>query len=111
LSFDVVNDAHALVKKLSFNLLLVSQESIIELLVLWILLNSADGSNGGSLGSDLVFETDRQKISLFSGEVLGLVLNDFIKIKDHVVKSFGLLSNSSHENVFFQTHFVISLRL
>ena len=111
LVFDVINDGHALIIKLSLNLLLVNLEGLIELLVLWILLNSADGSNGSSLGSDLVFETDRQKISLFGGEVFSLVLNDLIKIEDHVVKSFGLLSNSSHENVFFQTHFVISLRL
>jgi len=111
LAFDVINDGHALIIQLSLNLLLVNLEGLIELLVLWILLNSADGSNGSSLGSDLVFETDRQKISLFGGEVFSLVLNDLIKIEDHVVKSFGLLSNSSHENVFFQTHFVISLRL
>jgi hypothetical protein len=71
-------------------------------LVLWILLDGADGSNGGSLGANLVLETNREEVSLLGGEVLVLVLDDLLKVVNHIVESFGLLGNSGHKNVFFQ---------
>jgi hypothetical protein len=73
----------------------------LELCVLWVLLDGADGPDGGSLGSDLVLESNGEEVSLFGGEVFLFALNNLVKVEDHVVESFGLFSNSSHENVFF----------
>jgi len=104
LVLDVIDDGHALVVELTLDLLLVALEGLVELLVLWILLDGADGPDGGSLGSDLVLESDGKQVSFFGGEVLSLVLNNLVEVKDHVVESLGLLGNSGHENVLFQTH-------
>ena len=101
---DNVDDSDALVIELLFYLLFVGEESFVELLVFWVLLDSADGSNGSSLRADLVLETDGKKVSLLSGEILGLALDNLLEEGDHVVESLGLLSNSGHEYVFFQTH-------
>jgi len=99
-----VNNIDTLLIKLLLNLGLVGLKGIVELGVLWILLDGADGSNGGSFGSDLVLETDREKISLLSGEVVILGLDDLLQVGDHVIKPLGLLSNSSHKNMLFKTH-------
>jgi len=104
LVLDVIDDGHALVVELTLDLLLVALEGLVELLVLWILLDGADGPDGGSFGSDLVLESDGKQVSLFGGEVLVLALNNLVEVKDHVVESLGLLGNSGHENVLFQTH-------
>jgi hypothetical protein len=104
LVLDNLNDTHALGVELLFNLLLVNGETLVELLVLGVLLNCADGSNGGSLGSDLVLESNRQKVSFLSCEVLILEPNDLLEVGDHIVKPFGLLGDSGHENTFFETH-------
>ena len=50
----------------------------------------------------MVFETNREEVSLLSGEVLRLGLNDLLKVVDHIVESLGLLGDSGHKNVFFQ---------
>jgi pantoate kinase len=71
-------------------------------LVLWILLDGADGSNSGSLGADLVLESNREEVSFLGGEVLILVLDNLLKVVNHIVESLGLLGNSGHKNVFFQ---------
>jgi len=104
LVLDVLDDGHALLVKLTLDLLLVTLEGLVELLVLWVLLDGADGPDGGSLGSDLVLESNRKQVSLLGGEVLLLALNNLVEVEDHVVKSLGLLGNSGHENVLFQTH-------
>ena len=102
MSLDDVDNGDALVVKLSLDLLLVGRETVVELLVLGVLLDGTNGSNGGSLGSDLVLETNREEVSLLSGEVLRLGLNDLLKVVDHIVESLGLLGDSGHKNVFFQ---------
>ena len=102
--FDVFDDRHALFIKFTFDLFLVTLEGFVELLVLWILLNGANSPNGGSLGSDLVLESNRKQVSFLSSEIFLLGLDDLVEIEDHVVKSLSLLGNSGHENVFFQTH-------
>jgi len=68
-----LNNTDALVVELFFNLLFVGEESVVELLVFWVLLDGTDGSNGSSLRADLVLETDGKKVSLLSGEILGFV--------------------------------------
>ena len=107
LVLDNVDDGDALVVELTLDLFLVGAEGFVELGVFWVLLDSADGSNGGSLGSDLVLETNGKEISLLGGEVLCLGFDDFLEETDHVVESLGLLSHSGHENLFFETHFDI----
>ena len=102
LVLDDVDDGDALVVKLTLNLLLVGFKSVVELLVLWVLLDGTNGSNGGSLGSDLVLETNGKEVSLLGGEVLVLVLDNLLKVEDHIVESFSLLGDSGHENIFFQ---------
>jgi len=87
------------------DLLLVLSESCVELLVLWVLLDGTDSSNGGSLGADLVLETDGKQVSLLSGEVLCLGSNDFLKEFNHIAELLSLLGDSSHENMLFQTHY------
>ena len=104
LILDNSNDSHALVIKLILDPLFVCCECLTEFRVFWVLLNGADGSNGSSLRADLVLETDGKKVSLLSGEILGLALDNLLEECDHVVESLGLLSNSSHENILFQTH-------
>jgi hypothetical protein len=102
LSLNNVDDGDALIVKLTLDLLLVGRETVVELLVLGVLLDGTDGSNGGSLGADLVLETNGKEVSLLSGEVLILGLNNFLQVEDHIVESLGLLSDSGHKNVFFQ---------
>ena len=53
---DVYN-LHALIVELFFNLFLVGGKSISKLLVLWVLLDGSDGSDGTSLGSNKIFES------------------------------------------------------
>ena len=67
-----VHDLHALVIQLFFNLFLVGGKSISEFLVLWILLNSSNCSDGSSLWSNQVFESNWQKVSLINGEIFSL---------------------------------------
>jgi len=90
-----------LVVEFLLNLGLVRAKSIIEFRVFWVLLDGTDGSDGSSLGTNLVLETNREEVSLFGGEVLVLRLDNLLEIVDHIVKSLGLLGNSGHENVFF----------
>jgi hypothetical protein len=99
-----INDSDALFIELSFDLFLVSTKAILELDVLWILLNGTDGPDSSSLGSNLVLEANRQQVSLLSGEILLFALHNLLEVIHHIVESFGLFSDSSHENVFFQTH-------
>jgi hypothetical protein len=54
---DDFDDGDALVVELTFDLFLIPSESIVELLVLGVLLDGGDGSNGSSLGTNLVFES------------------------------------------------------
>jgi len=54
---DDFDDGDALVVELTLDLFLVSSKSVIELLVLGVLLDGGDGSNGSSLGTNLVFES------------------------------------------------------
>jgi len=98
---DNINNGHTLIVELLFDLFLVGTESIVELGILWVLLDGTDGSNSGSLGTDLVLETNREEVSLFSGEVITLGFDNSLEVTDHIVESLGLLGNSSHENVFF----------
>jgi hypothetical protein len=107
LGLDDLNNGDTLVVKFLFDFLLVASKSLVELGVFWVLLDGANGSNSCSLGANLVLETNRQKVSFFSGEVFVLALNNFLEVLDHVVKSLGLLGNSSHKNIFFQTHFSV----
>jgi hypothetical protein len=101
---DNVDDFDALIVEFLLDLLLVLSESVVELLVLWVLLDGTDSSNGGSLGANLVLETDGKQVSLLSGEILGFAANNHLEESDHIIESLGLLSNSSHENILFQTH-------
>jgi hypothetical protein len=48
----------------------------------------------------LVLESNRKKVSLLGGEIFALGTDNFLKIKDHIVKSFGLFGNSGHEDAF-----------
>jgi len=98
---DDINDANALIVKLLLDLLFVCAESLVELGVFWVLLDGADGSNGCSLGTNLVLESNGKQVSLFSGEILTLAFDNFYEVIDHIVKSLGLLGNSGHENIFF----------
>jgi len=70
---DNFDNLDALIVEFLLDLLLVLSESCVELLVLWVLLDGTDSSNGGSLGADLVLETDGKQVSLLSGEILGFV--------------------------------------
>jgi len=54
---DDFDDGDALVVELTLDLFLVSSKGIVELLVLRVLLDGGDGSNGSSLGTNLVFES------------------------------------------------------
>ena len=55
---DHLDNGHALVVKAGFNLGLVVLESSSELLILWILLDGTNGSDGSSVSSNLVLEAD-----------------------------------------------------
>jgi len=98
---DDVDNGDALVVELLFDLFFVSAESIVEFGVFWVLLDGTDGSNGGSLGSNLVLETNGEKVSFLSGEIVRFALDNLLKIRDHVIESLGLLGNSGHENMLF----------
>ena len=67
---DDFNDSDALVIELLFYLLFVTKESVVELLVFWVLLDGADGTDGSSLRSNEVLEADGEQVSLINGEVL-----------------------------------------
>ena len=55
-----LDNQHALLVQLGLDLLLVLPESVSEFLVLWVLLDGANGSNCSSLRSDEVLETNRE---------------------------------------------------
>ena len=99
--FDSLDYVHALIIELSFDFLFVSREGLAEIGVLRILLDCGDGPDGGSLGSNLVFKSNREQVSLLGGEILRLLLGDPVQVVDHIVESLSLLGDSSHENVFF----------
>ena len=103
-ALDGLDNGNALVVELLLNLFLVVGKTAVELGVLGVLLNCGDSSNGSSLGADLVLESDGKQVSLLSGEVLVFGLDNHLEVLDHVVKSLSLFSHSSHENIFFQTH-------
>jgi len=100
-ALDDLNDGNALVIEFTLNLFLVTGKGFIEFRVFWVLLNGADGSDGCSLRADLVLETNGEKVSLFSSEIVRLAFDNFLEETDHVVKSLGLFGNSGHENVLF----------
>ena len=101
LTLDDFNNREALVVELALNFSFVNFKSIIELWVFWILLDGTDSSNSSSLRSNLVLKSNRKEVSFFSCEVFTFVLDNFLKILDHIVESLGLLGNSGHENVLF----------
>jgi hypothetical protein len=98
---DNIYDGNALVIEFSFDLCLVSGKSIIEFRIFWVLLDSTDCTDSCSLGADLVFETNREEVSLFSCEIVRFATDNLLEEYNHVIKSFGLLGNSGHENVLF----------
>ena len=102
LVLDDVDDGDALIIELFLDLLLVGGEAVVELLVFWVLLDGADSPDGRSLRSNLVLESNGKEVSLLGGEVLVLVLDNLLKVEDHIVESFSLLGDSGHENIFFQ---------
>ena len=73
---DNFDNLDALIVEFLLDLLLVLSETFVELLVLWVLLDGTDSSNGGSLGANLVLETDGKQVSLLSGEILGFVADN-----------------------------------
>jgi len=101
ISFDSVNNGDALSVKLLFDLLFISTESIVELGVFWVLLDGTDGSNGSSLGTNLVLESNGEKVSLFGSEIVVFAFDNGNEVLDHIVESLGLLGNSGHENILF----------
>ena len=103
-SFDDVDNFETLVIELLLDLLLVLGESVLELLILWVLLDGTNGPNGSSLRSNLVLESNGKQVSLLGGKVVRLRSNDLLKIGNHVIKPFGLLSDSCHKNMLFKTH-------
>ena len=89
-------------------LCLVFQESTIELLIFWILLDGSNRSDGASLRTDQVLETHREQVPLINCEVLStLGINGILEERDHVLKSLSLLRNSSQKDLLF--HFQSSL--
>ena len=102
---DNFDDVDTLVVKFTFDFRFVTRKSFVEFLVLWILLDGSDGSNGSSLGTNLVLESNREEVSFFGGEVLVLGSNHVVQVIHHVVESFSLFGNSGHKNVFFEAHF------
>ena len=101
LILDNSNDSHALVIKLILDPLFVCCECLTEFRVFWVLLNGADGSNGSPVSADKVLETYRHEVSLLGGEIISFLINNFVKVIDHVLEFFSLLGNSGHENAFF----------
>jgi hypothetical protein len=57
-SLNCLNNQHAFFVQLQLDLLLVLTESVTKLLVFWVLLNGTDGTNGASLRSNEVLETN-----------------------------------------------------
>jgi len=102
LALNDIDDGHALVIELLLDILLVLRKPCGEFLVLGVLLDGADRSNGGSFRANLVLEPNREKVSLFGGEVLILVRDNFLEVCDHIVESFSLFGDSGHKNIFFQ---------
>jgi len=90
-----------LIVKLLLDLLLVLAKGIVELGVFWVLLDGTDGSNGSSLGTNLVLESNGEKVSLFGSEIVVFAFDNGNEVLDHIVESLGLLGNSGHENILF----------
>ena len=82
---------------------LVGGEGVGVLGVLGVLLDGGNGSAGSSLGRDEVLEGNGEEVALIGGNFSTLGIEDLGEEVNHVFEALGLLSNSSEENVLFNT--------
>jgi len=106
---DHVNNLLAVGGKFLFDFVLVGSKCAGKLGVLGVLLNSSNGSAGSTLGTNQVLESDREEIAFIGGDIGTLDIENFRKEVNHVLEAFCLFSNTSQENLFFNTrHFDLS---
>jgi hypothetical protein len=76
-------------------------------LVFWVLLNRTDGTDGTTLRTDEVFETNRKEVAFINSKVFtSLEVDGLFKELDHVIKTFSLLGNSSQKDLLFHLKLV-----
>ena len=98
---DHINDLLAVLHELLLDLLLVGEESSVELAVLGVLLDGRDGTAGSAFARDKVLEGDGEEVALVGVDGAALDNKDLLEEVDHVLKSLSLLSNTGKEYLFF----------
>ena len=98
---DHINDLLAVLHELLLDLLLVGEESSVELAVLGVLLDGRDGTAGSAFARDKVLEGDGEEVALVRVDGAALDNKDLLEEVDHVLESLSLLSNTGKEYLFF----------
>ena len=98
---DHVDDLLAVSGELGLNLALVGEKCRVEFGVLGVLLDGGDGAACGAFAADQVLEGNGKEVALVGVDGASLDNEDFLKEIYHVFEAFGLLSDSSKENLFF----------
>jgi len=103
---DHINDLLAVLHELLLDLLLVGEESSVELAVLGVLLDGRDSAASSSLAGDEVLESDGKKVSLIGIDRATLDNEDLLEEVNHVFEALSLLGNTGEENFLFNvSHF------
>jgi len=93
------DDALAVGVQLLLNLTLVGDQSVVELLVLWVLLDGRDRAAGSSLGRNQILESHGEEVALVGVHTRALRLQHLLEVANHIVEALGLLSNARKEDV------------
>ena len=100
LLLDDSDDALAVTNELLLDGGLVVGEGIAKFGVLRVLLDGGNSAASSALRRDQVLESDGYEVALVRGDIGSLDIKYSLKVSNHVIEAFGLLSNTSEENVF-----------
>ena len=98
---DHINDLLAVLHELLLDLLLVGEESSVELAVLGVLLDGRDSAASSSLAGDEVLESDGKKVSLIGIDRATLDDEDLLEEVNHVFEALSLLGDTGEEYLLF----------
>ena len=107
---DDLDDLLAVLYQLLLDLRLVAQERRVELGVLGVLLEGADGAACGALGADQSLEGDLEEVALVGVDRAAFLLEHCLHEVEHVLEELRLLGDSREEYFLFNVYDLLAVR-
>ena len=98
---DHIDNLLTVLLELFFDLILVGEESLVELCIFWVLLDGGNSAAGGTFARNKVLEGNRKQVALVGVDGATFRCEHLLEEVDHIFKAFGLFGNSCKEDFFF----------